>query len=496
MAQRRRAQREVGNVTPDLGGAYDFSAISQGAKTASEFFGKLQEKKDMSRINDYMADSQIQMLEATNKWRVENEANPNDPKALQKLNLDYDKITGQYSNEISGLSRGKWVTASGKLKDQFKLQNASWGIKQEVINTENNMNGSIKKNLEVAKGFGLSGDIKGAVANYKNADAGLRAFSDGVIGSEKIKELTEDFESDYMKSFMIGAISNDPNAALELLKTKEVQKSITDTKDIGILIDYAKATIEGNKQIENANDWKSQKEFDSKVATGELDFLEVVDRWNEGKLSTSGLKKYTKLAGGEDPISIETDYVAFNEIYRDIFNPDTDLQQTYEKLNKAFIEEGKLSVQDYGLLVQMINPDYYQAVNKNRFMNASPIEKGLLGAVDMFTKGKANYGFADNDVAKMSKDLSKYAEENPRSNTRDMLVKAKELQSEFIFTKYPGLEWSSTKQLYESNGKFAYLSLDRDGYPVIEEKAEFEAPKQRHLALKNPKPKPKGKDEL
>ena len=151
-----------------------------------------------------------------------------------------------------------------------------------------------------------------------------------------------------------------------MLKDKRVSDVITDTKDVKILVDYAKANIEAGKQIEKANDWASQHEFDTKLVTGKLEFTEVVDRFKEGKLSSKGLKKFTKLAGGVDTLDVKTDYILFNKLFMDIHNPDKDLEKTYIKTNEAFVND-KIATEDYKVLLEQITPDYKTAVNKNRY---------------------------------------------------------------------------------------------------------------------------------
>ena len=226
MAQRQRARREVLEVTPDLSKAYNLEALSSIAGTASDIMKGMQEKKDIARINDYMADSQIQMLEATNKWRVENEANPTDEKALNKLDFEYGKILGQYNNQISGMSRDKWFAASNKLKNQFKLQNATWGIRQEVVNAESNINNSIQKNLTLAQGLGNAGNIDEGLATYKISKRALEAFADGIFSQQRTKEILDDYESDYMEALVGGMLETNPDAALELLNREDVKKSL------------------------------------------------------------------------------------------------------------------------------------------------------------------------------------------------------------------------------------------------------------------------------
>jgi hypothetical protein len=444
MAQRQRAQRQVLDVAKPQGSEPEMlGVISDVAAGFSKQFADLQEASDLAAMNASLSKAEVEAMSVTEKWRVENEGKPLDPTALSNLNKQYKEIYGKYSKDVSIMSRGKWAGVQSKAIGGLQQDNLKWGYKQVVANTENNINDTIKNTVAKAKLHGEEFNITKAAEDFDTQSALLRATGYKTVGKARTDKLLEDYESEYMMSFLIGAISKNPDMGLDLLQNDRIKASITDTKDVGILVDYAKATIEGNKQIDKANDWASQREFDEKVARGELNIDEVIARHNEGKLSVENLKRYIKMAGGEDPIDIETDYTVYNKLFRDIYDPDNeDLAKTYQELNSAFIS-GKIAVQDYSMLVGDITPDFYEATNKNKKMNASPVTKSIMSALDMWSKAKEDYAFMDDDIARMSRDLNTYAKENPRASTKDMKEKATELQRELIQDKYPDINWST-----------------------------------------------------
>lgn len=199
----------------------------------------LKQKYDVAQMNNFAAQSQLDMQKVTQEWRIKNEGNPLDETAMSELNKSYDEILGQYDNKIGFLSRGDWAAVKNKIKMGSQQQNQQWGFTQSVKNAENNINTSIKTNLLMASQFGAAGDIQQARAHYADAVIGLDAFAEGVIGPESKKKLTSDFKSDYMKSFLIGQAQVDPDKVLASLDAKNENGENSVLSDIGSPEDIA-----------------------------------------------------------------------------------------------------------------------------------------------------------------------------------------------------------------------------------------------------------------
>ena len=456
---------KLGRTAEKLGTT--ISGLAQGAK----------EVEDLSILNESTSLAVQKSLEYTNQWKLENEGNPRDPQKIAEYNNQLRSIWATPEG-LTGASRSKWSQIANQNLQSYQRKSIEWGIEQSVVNTEDRINDTIKTNLSTAKQLGFEGSFDEALEAFDQSYNQLYSIGtkvaegepDARIGKAKTEELLQDYKSDYMKSYIMGAIEKDPNEGLLMLQNDKVRETITDTKDVEILVDYAKAKIEGNKQIAKANDWASQREFDQKVATGDLSFEEdVIPRFEEGNLSPESLKKYTKLAGGRDPLSVETNYIKYNQLFMDIVDLDNpDIRETYKDLNKAFLN-GELAVQDYGSLLSLISPDYYQAVNKNHKMDLPDWKQGLVTAIDRFRSAKEDYGIFDSEMASMSKKLSDYVAENPKATTRDISDRARVVLNDVLKAKYPDLNWTSEKQLYtDKNGTKFYLYTDKDGN-LIEE---------------------------
>ena len=356
MANRQRARREVTNVVPDLSQAHMFNSIAAIGKTVQA----MQEKKDVAKMNDYLADSQIQMIEATNNWRVENEADPTNPQALQKLNKSYDDILGGYNDKIGIMSRPKWIEASKKIKNQSKLNNIQWGVKKEVANAEGRINSSIEKNLDIAVGYGTSGDTEAALMNYDNSKQALEAFGTGILSDQKIATLTKDFKSDYMKSFISGVASADPTRALELLKTDEVKNDINNTDHVKMLETMANKELKDidrkKKILQRSNKTKVTSELvkDSNAYTiNELQLMEFKEEVPDGYADEAIAFKTKKV------YSLDTDYATSNRIDDmidgELRKRDGSLYSEEEIASEIMSKSDKLEEKDADALVSKID---------------------------------------------------------------------------------------------------------------------------------------------
>jgi len=276
MARRMLSERLVTNVTPDLSQANALNSLA----TVGQIFQKFKQKKDEAKINDFLVDSQIQMLEATKQWRVDNEGDPTNKEATFALDKQYNDILGQYTSQIGALSRDQWVGVSRKLKDQFKLQNATWGMKQEVTNANTRINGSIKKNLNLASEYGINNDIDGALANFSASVKALELFGDGVLGEETLRELLKDYKSDYMKSFITGMAGENPGRAMDLLSDESV---INDIDDIEAMKDLKKIILKAQKEQEIGSElqqFEAQRAFNESM--GEMNLAQQLATLDQG----------------------------------------------------------------------------------------------------------------------------------------------------------------------------------------------------------------------
>jgi hypothetical protein len=287
MANRQLEQRSVTNVVaPD-------DKTGEMAQTAANLFSDLtaiKQKQDQANMNNFAAQAQLDIQKATQDWRVQNESQPMDDKAVGELQKSYDTILNQYDSKVGFLSRGDWGVIKNKIKNEYQAGNQTWGLKQSIKNAETSINTSIKTNLDMAYQYGVDGDWESAKKHHINAALGLDTFSDGVIGNETRKKLTEDFKADYTKSFVMGRASVDPASAMEMLGNEDIIKDIGNPKDVELLKAFSRkqqnAMVAQQKQVRIAayndeylkiiNNESSFEQIDSRVESGEYNADDAV----------------------------------------------------------------------------------------------------------------------------------------------------------------------------------------------------------------------------
>jgi len=263
MARRQLAKREVTDVTiPQDRTAEGLASLADTALG----FAELEKRKDLANINDYLADANMQMLDATNKWRISNESDPTNQESLGKLHADYDKILSQYNEKVGLLSRGEWLRSSDRLKSQYQLDNAEWGIKQTVVNVESSTNDSIDKNLEMFRQLGRTFDTNKLKNSYQLTREALETSATGTIGKDKTDKLLKNYHRDSMKMFMYGAAESDPDKAELLLNQQDIQNDIDSPEDMTTL----RSIVEKNKKLREEGLLKSQNEAEDNLLTNYL----------------------------------------------------------------------------------------------------------------------------------------------------------------------------------------------------------------------------------
>lgn len=263
MARRPLAQRKVTDV------AIPQDRTAEGLANLADTalgFAELEKRKDNANIANYLADANVQMLDATNKWRGINESDPTNQESVGKLHADYDKILSQYNDKVGLLSRGEWLRMSNRLKSQYQLDNANWEIKQTEVNVKSSTNDSIDKNLETFRQLGRTFDVSKLKNSYQLTREALEASAVGTIGKAKTDELLKNYQRDSMKMFVYGAAESDPVKAEMLLNQQDVQNDIEKSEDMATL----RSIVEKNKKLREEGVVSAQNTTEDKMLTDYL----------------------------------------------------------------------------------------------------------------------------------------------------------------------------------------------------------------------------------
>lgn len=253
MANRPLAQPTVTNsVMPDDQKAEMWQTGAKFAAGGAELATQAAEKADLAKINNFSADAKLQMLQAQQQWKSDNQSDPMNNESISKLNDTLSKITGQYDNQISVFSRGKWQQQAIGLKKAFADETYSWGVKQSVDNAENNINQSITKNNQIAVQLGNALDYDNAKKNFQDALSGIHGFTSGLAMDDEAAKLSRNFKSDYTFSFLYGVAQTDPDKAMSMLGDKNIADDLTNGNP-----EYerkARQMINGMKQVRAQQD--------------------------------------------------------------------------------------------------------------------------------------------------------------------------------------------------------------------------------------------------
>lgn len=235
MAQRQLAARTTTDIVlPDERKADMWKA---GADVASGALN-IKMKIDAAKMNDFVADANLQAMKATKDWRVANESSPFDENAVRSLNEQYSRIFSQYEGKVGFLSKGQWQQTASKMTKQWQADNFQWGVQREIKNAEISINSSIKKDMALYQSIGQTGDINKAVSSARDRLTELQNTVSGVIGEESFKRLTQDYEADAIKSFILGKAETDPEGAIVLLSDKKIADNIGEDK-VRLLSNFA-----------------------------------------------------------------------------------------------------------------------------------------------------------------------------------------------------------------------------------------------------------------
>lgn len=228
-------------------------AIQQTFETTAAVLIQSQEKQDQFRISKFSSQADLEMLEATNKYRNANALNPTDKKAFDTLQKEYDKILDKYDGDIGLSAQGLWSDTKSVLRNQYNKSNSGWVQAQNVKNAETNLGLGIEASLDKAYIQGQTADYDTAIETMMLKEDQLRGSVQGLISEAKIQDDMENFRSDYVKSFLEGMIVRDPEQAEQMLQDERIKKTIGSREAENILGDLIKVQ---KKQISVEQDKK------------------------------------------------------------------------------------------------------------------------------------------------------------------------------------------------------------------------------------------------
>ena len=377
MAQRQLAERQVTDIVlPD---DRTGEMLTNAGKMVMGF-AELKKKDDIAKMNDYASDANLQLMRATNDWRVKNASNPLDPKAIEQLNSDQNKVFSQYDDKIGVFSKGDWQKQSQKIIRQYQEDNLQWGIKQSVQNFQDRVNGTIKKDLFSAQEYGRSNDLIRAKSHFEDSLEKIRTSSSGVIPEEKIAEITTDFKADYSKSYIVGLADTDPDKALSMLKDEKVREEIGDAKNIRLLEDYAKKKKNDFTLADKALRTQIINDTYLKIVRKEpITFTDVDNLVGKG-IDADDAEKLKKMIVQQSAVKSNPLVVA--EYISELSSLDIDSEEDAEKIKEMIMMDKDISDRDKKMIIFNKNFEGQGQNGKSLGYSLQDVVSGKMGAED------------------------------------------------------------------------------------------------------------------
>ena len=316
MVKRQLAQREVLDVYMPQTNAMGEVANALGAFGGlASTYADVKQKEDQLKMNDFLADANIQALKTTQQWKIDNEGDPFNPDKVKELDREYDKIFAGYNGKLSSFSRGQWIQARDKVKNKYSTNNAEWGVKQIVKNAQTSLNNGIEKANQAAFLMGMQGDSGNASESYKEQKDAIIAGATGLLPESVINESISNFKSDFTKNYIQGLIRLDPAKAEEILKDPQTLKDIDSAEAVDLLDKMvARQTkqnkadlLENQKTTENGLANKLIEDPDS-VSLGDIQRMEML-----GEIRPARSDKFQKYKTGA-VFSATSDPATYNRI--------------------------------------------------------------------------------------------------------------------------------------------------------------------------------------
>lgn len=237
-------ERQFYNTTPKVNTlAVTADALLPPAKQYTQTLKNQQKVKIDTNSNKARAD--IDNLQ--HQWQLDNQANPDNPKARAKFQAGMQKILNQYGSEIDPIARMEWTIAANRIKSAYDIANNDWAKKQKAENTKLDVAENINLNLDMAYKNGLQGNVLGGWANLDNSYRQLNSYASANMGETEAKALLSDYRSDFTTSFVNGLIESNPQAALDFLDNEDNRKALKYERKVGALRNLAEKQLKSYK---------------------------------------------------------------------------------------------------------------------------------------------------------------------------------------------------------------------------------------------------------
>lgn len=292
---------------------------AKAIQPALENLSKIVNTQDAIKADSLLTQAQLDMTKATDEWRIQNQGDPNNKDALQKLKDQYDEILGGYRSQIAVTQRMNWDTKVNKLKQTMDAQNYEWGFKQNQQNTVYNLQDMVKANLNMASLYGGSGNINQAMSNLNSSYEQLLDYGAKNLGATEAARILKSYKEGYVSQYISGVADKDPQKALDMLEEDSVKQLLGDAT-----VKTSRNILKQQKAVQQYELDKTQFENQSSLSE-QLSDMTPLDAYraleeNKNNVSEKWYKSMRKELETRSGITAETKSEAAAEILLNLQN--------------------------------------------------------------------------------------------------------------------------------------------------------------------------------
>lgn len=293
------------------------------------------------KIDTNITKARIEIDDFANKWRLANQANPDNPEAKKQFQIGVSDILNRYGSQIDPIAKMEWGTTANRLRGAYDISNNQWALNQRAENAKLDVAENIRLNLDMAFNAGLAGNELGGLLDLDRSYLNLENYASKNMGETEARKLLETYKSDFTTNYVNGLIAKNPQAAIDFLDNEGNQLAIKFPRKAKALRDIAeKQLISAKKQ------YNQQLKVDRQYAYNQYIFnpnktLEDLEEYRANFEPDMSEKKYEKMAdmingGNPNAITVFENYSEAMKRINEIANmPDTTLEERDELLKAS-----------------------------------------------------------------------------------------------------------------------------------------------------------------
>lgn len=221
-----------------------------------------------------------EMLVETEKWRIENQTDPNNPDAISQLEKTQTDILKRQGDGIGLLGRGSYERGSRKLANDNKNGHTIWAYNRQKKNQSIYLQDTVQKNKEAYSADGKLGNWAGVVKKITDDLPSITEKAIEAVGTVDGAEIVKDYTKDSILYALDGAIKTNPASALAAMQSPSIKEMLGEEG-------YQKAFDAAQTAVKSFSEKATYSNIANKIAKGSEFFI----RGMNGELSPLEIEK-------------------------------------------------------------------------------------------------------------------------------------------------------------------------------------------------------------